>query len=322
MKPKKTKKQYIQAAYDLAQRHEASRIFSAFDAAGIRVIGLKGIILKNDIYAASERRPMYDIDVLVRYKDIEHAEEVLRELGYEFLSDGDYNVEFARKFMGEIPYQKGGVIIELHWHLVSMTWNRRATRFDIDAMWERVKETERYGAPVLRFALEDEIVYLCYHLAVPHSLWHPSSTKDLYRLLKKNAERLDWTLIVSRAKAWHIRVACWAALKNLQMQTDANIPDQTMAAFQVPKWRQKLIKSTMPSDEQTGSVLESGHKRFLGILLVDDLLSLPSVLFGGMFPGRQWLKTRYNLSNGESYLRQVTYPFEVFFQAVKALRSN
>ena len=321
MKSENTPTNYVQTALDLAQRYEAKRIFPAFAAAGVQVIGLKGIVLKDDLYESSERRPMYDIDVLVHYEDIERAEKVLRELGYTFLSDGDYNLEFTRKFMGEIPYKKGGVIVELHWHLVSMTWNRRATQIDLGALWQRAQTIDLLGVPALRLSLEDEIVYLCYHLAVPHSLWHQSSISDLYRLIQKNAEDIKWPLVVWRAKEWHIRVAGWAALRSLQMRTDINIPVQTMAAFEVPNWRQRLIERMIPSGEKRGSVLVSDHKRFLGILLVDNFANLPGVLISGMLPGRQWLKSRYNLTNRASYLRQLTYPFEVVMQAVKAIIS-
>lgn len=321
MIPNSINNQYAQAAYNLAQRHEAKRILTALADAGIQVIGLKGIVLKDDLYVSSEKRPMYDIDLLVQRSDIERAEDLLKELGYQFLSDGDYNLEFAREFMAELPYQKGGVIIELHWHLVSMHWNRRATHLNLDALWERAYQTELNGAPVLRLALEDEIVYLCYHLAVPHSLWHPSGIQDIFRLIQKNEDQFDWTKLVSRAKMWRVRIACWAALMRVQMSTGLNIPEHVLAAFRVPKWRQKLLLDVMRSAEQAGTVLVSDQKRFLGVLLVDNLISLPAVLLGGIFPGRHWLKARYNLSNREAFWRQFTYPVEVVYQAIKAIRN-
>jgi hypothetical protein len=322
MMPNSTKNPYTQVAFDLAQRHEAQRVFSAFASAGLKVIGLKGVVLKDDLYATAERRPMYDIDILVRRPDIERAENLLIELGYHFLSDGNYNIEFAREFMGEIPYKKGSVIVELHWHVVSMNWNRRATRFDLASMWERVVEVEVLGSRAFRFCLEDEVIYLCYHLAVPHSLWHPSGIQDLYRLILKNEQQIDWSLVVSRAKMWHVRVVCWAALMRLQMSTELPISESVLTAFQVPRWRQKLLCNVMRSTEQVSTVMMADHKRFLGVFLIDDLTSLPKVLLGGIFPGRQWLKTRYNISNSTAYWRQLIYPFEVIIQAFKAIRNT
>ena len=45
MIPNSINNQYAQAAYNLAQRHEAKRILTALADAGIQVIGLKGIVL-------------------------------------------------------------------------------------------------------------------------------------------------------------------------------------------------------------------------------------------------------------------------------------
>jgi hypothetical protein len=312
------KNPYAAAAYDLAQRYEAKKVLNAFAEQQIPVVALKGVVFKQTIYDDSERRPMYDIDVLVRREDIHRAGKVLEHLGYVFLSDGDYNFEFTRDFMGEIPYKKGSVVIELHWHLVSMSWNRRACHFDLDEMWERAVRIEIMGVPALRLDREDEIIYMCYHLAVPHSLWHKSGIQDIQRLLRA-AQDIDWRAISSRAKRWHVGVACWAALKKVQNVTGLLLPNGVPDNFNVPAWRQKLLNRFVDVEDENQTALVSGRMRFLGILLVDNFWTLPGVLLGGLFPGRQWLKSRYSLTDRSAFWHQFSYPCRVIVQGLSAV---
>jgi hypothetical protein len=79
----------------LASRHRqlsaareacVDRLLTAFAAAGITIVLLKGVALAHRIYPSPELRPMVDIDVLIDPAQAKAAVEVASELGYTFES--------------------------------------------------------------------------------------------------------------------------------------------------------------------------------------------------------------------------------------------
>ena len=59
------------------------KIHSAFLSKSIDFIVLKGLTLSHDLYEEPSLRPMFDLDVLVKEKDIEKALLLLLELGFK-----------------------------------------------------------------------------------------------------------------------------------------------------------------------------------------------------------------------------------------------
>ena len=156
---------------------------------------------------------MQDVDMLVRRRDWERAEALLLFNGYGVDSDGcDWTADFAREFMGESNYRLNVMVVDLHWHLVAMSWFRATTAFDLDGLWVRAIPTEIAGAPALRLCPEDEILHLCYHTAIHHGLAHPHGVRDILGVLRVERDNLDWSVLVERARAWQVSVAVWAAL--------------------------------------------------------------------------------------------------------------
>ena len=267
-----------------------------------------------------KQRTMYDVDLLVRETDLPKAERVLRSLGYEFSPEGvGCSYEFARQFMGEIPYVLGPMVIELHWHLVAPLWYRRVTNFDLDGIWDRAVPIDIEGAPAYRLCLEDEIIHLCYHLAIHHGLAHRTGYQDIIRVIHSASGHLDWSVLAERACAWRVSVACWAALRAAHQFDPETVPAEALDAFHVPKWRQRMILPLIKRALSGRPVLTSGSMRFLGIILIDQLYRIPGVLIHGLFPGRDWIHSRFDLSERQARWRQVTYPLEVIWRGLSVL---
>ncbi len=196
------------------QTAEIQRVLSRLHEAGISVIGLKGIALLERVYTHQGQRYMYDVDLLVSERDFLKAETVIQNLGYRFHNEGmGWTLPFARALMGQVPYHKGAMVVELHWHIVSNSWFRATTAFDLDGLWARAVPAEIAGAPALRLCPEDEVLHLCYHTAVHHGLAHPHGVRDLLGVLRVERDSLDWSVLAGRAREWRVSVAVWAALK-------------------------------------------------------------------------------------------------------------
>lgn len=290
----------------------------------IPVVVLKGMAYLDKLYSSSEMREMYDVDLLVRWGEFDHAESVLRELGYAFSEEGlGCTAVFTREFMGEVPYRKGAMVVDLHWHLVAPQWYRRATAFDLDGIWSRAVSMTVGDAPALRLCPEDELIHLCYHTAVHHGLAHRQGYEDIIRVARAEAANLDWEVLAQRARTWRVSAACWAALSVAREKGSGGegggISAETLAGLGVPQWRQALLRPFVRQAAGGRPALVSGKMRFLGVLLIDRLRDLPGVLWHGLFPGRRWLQTRFDLSPRQTRWRQVTYPLEVVWRSVRAL---
>jgi hypothetical protein len=311
--------------------------------AEIPVIGLKGITLLERVYTQLGQRSMHDVDLLIPHSKLEEAEAILEIRGYVCQdAPGLYGMSFAREFMGQLPYSKGAMVIELHWHIVSHGWFRATTAFDLDALWTRAVPAEIAGAPALRLCPEDEVLHLCYHTAVHHGLAHPHGYRDILGVLRVEHDTLDWPTLAERARAWRVSVAVWAALsvargrmqeariKNQESRIENHashttlhaeelVPESAFAALRVPRWRQRLLRPFVQRAMTGQAALVSGTMRFLGVLLVDRVRDLPGVVLRGLFPGRRWLQLRYDLSPRQAFWQQFIYPLHVLARGLGAL---
>ncbi len=264
---------------------------------------------------------MHDLDFLVKQDDFKRAASVIQKLGYTFSKDDfEYTPEFAELFMGEIPYRKGFVVIDLHWSLTAMGWYRRTTNFNLENMWENAVLTTVGNTNTLRLCLEDELIHLCYHTAVHHGLAHGPGYRDIHGLLELERDSIDWGRLAERARSWRVRIAVWSAFAVVRTFDADAVPVSVMDDLGVPKWRQAVLRPMIERVQNGNRVLASGSMRFLGLLLVDRMRDLPFVLFRGLFPGRLWLKMRFNLSDFGAFWRQLTYPLAVLWNGIKAIR--
>lgn len=311
---------YHRLAQSALQASAATGILRSFHLNQIPVIALKGVVLRGRVYLCSEQRPMYDIDFLVRQCDFVRAEEALRALGYACSDEGlDLSREFQRQFMGELVYRKESVVVELHQHLIAMSWFRPTTAFDLNTLWSRAIPTEIAGAPALRLCPEDELIHLCYHTAIHHGLTHPHGVRDILGVIRVERNNLDWPTLTARAREWRVSVAVWAALSVTRMLKPEAVPVTVLDALHVPEWRQAVLRPLLRRARAGKPVLISGTMRFLGVLLIDRVRDLPGVVLRGLFPGKRWLQLRYDLSSKQAVWRQFTYPLEVVWRGARAV---
>jgi hypothetical protein len=307
------------AARTLLQRASAAELLDALNREGVPVIVLKGLALLDRVYSGVHRRPMGDVDLLVRPDHFPLVTQILERQGYAFWGeDLGCRKAFTQEFMGEIPYRRDTVMIDLHWHLVTQHWYRQVTRIDFDGLWERALPLHITGSQALRLSPEDELLHLAFHAALHHGLGHTRGRDDILQILAKQPE-IDWAAFVERAKQWKVRQACWITLYALNIVDATVVPQNVLDELQGPRWRRKRLETVLKRAPEGEAALASGSMRFLGILLVDDLWDLPKVILRGVFPGSRWLELRFDLSKRQAFRRQFSYPIEILMHGIGAL---
>lgn len=190
---------------------ELSEVLKAFNDKGVSVIVLKGAFLAEKIYKNIGLRPMCDIDLLVREVDLQCAESILVELGYNYY--GEFPREVFRKKKADFLYRHPNkkMPIELHWHISKATLPLRI-RFDgneiMENLWQRARHVILGGQKTLTFCPEDQVLYLSFHF-IKHRFQGQNRSfisrgallqlVDIFHVIKHFEDTFSWELLYSEA---------------------------------------------------------------------------------------------------------------------------
>ena len=124
---------------------------------------------------------------------------------------------------------------------------------DIDSVWVRAIPVEVVGSDALRLCPEDEIIHLCCHTAIQHSLTHLHGYRDILGVIRVERDNFDWPTLAARAREWRVSVAVWAALSVTRMLKPEAVPAEALDALRVPKWRQASAPSSCFDARERGN---------------------------------------------------------------------
>ena len=159
------RQQAISAAKEsLAQMAEIGRLAPMFARAGIRVLGLKGVVLSSQLFGNPALRNPRDIDLLVSPDEFVSAESVLLEAGYHrsgaILSQRQ-NAAY-RRWIKDVGYVNSvtGIRLELHHRL---TDNPSLLPCEFDMLWRERDQVELAGVTIAGLPCDKLALYLCAH---------------------------------------------------------------------------------------------------------------------------------------------------------------
>lgn len=157
---------------------ELERVCENLVKRSIRAIALKGPVLADMLYSDLSMRSSKDLDILVPLADLEQAESVLRELGYELYIDVPRIFRDWTWKAHHVTYMHAdnGVQIELHWRL-NGDLNTEPT---FDELWER---RQIYSDHISVLSQQDLLLYLIIHGA-RHGWFRLRWLVDIDRLLR------------------------------------------------------------------------------------------------------------------------------------------
>ena len=152
------------AKASLAHMAELGRLAPIFARAGIRVLGLKGVVLSAQLYGNPAHRNPRDIDLLVAPDEFADAQAVLLGAGYRRSGATLSPRQSAayRRWIKDVGYVNPvtGIHVELHHRLSD---NPALLPCDFDALWRERQEVEIAGATVAGLPRDKLALYLCAH---------------------------------------------------------------------------------------------------------------------------------------------------------------
>jgi hypothetical protein len=148
--------------------------------AGVAVLLLKGAVLADALYGGVDRRPQYDIDLLVRARDARRARSILESAGYRKLRGDSHSISFVR----------GAVHVDLHHALRSSP----AYAINEDRLWSRAQSVTVAGQDVRTLAHDDTLAFLAMSLTedVGFGMQKLKNLCDIWLLARFLDATVDW----------------------------------------------------------------------------------------------------------------------------------
>lgn len=209
-------------AQNLPMYLELRRIVSAFKSNSIDLIILKGMVLSKLIYNNALLRKSSDIDLLVREKDLELTVELLTALGYEsdcilkFFNDRYRKV--LQEHKGEVDFvnTKTGLVLDLHWRLVTPKIYGASVNMEMDKLWRDAYFIRIGDVEVLTLSLEHIFFHLCLHFSVNHSFTSKRHLDEILLFLERNRENINWNGFVADVSEFKIKKSIYYTLQHLK----------------------------------------------------------------------------------------------------------
>lgn len=182
----------------MAQEHNyflIGNILKSFSNAGIPVIVLKGLVLR-DLYPDPGLRSMGDADLLIMPGDMERAGGILRNFQYVLCSDDGKHAEYTHKHF---------LSIELHRAIMPYDCVDKYTDFE-SGIWERSVQANVGGVQAFSLSARDMAVYLLMHMS-SHAIsggFGLRQLSDFVLFVEAHSKDMDWNGFFKTAQWCHI----------------------------------------------------------------------------------------------------------------------
>jgi hypothetical protein len=223
----KLRKIYLGSAIrNLRMYKQLSELITALRVEGIQVIPLKGAYLAKFVYGNVALRPMSDVDLLVRRKDMEKACAILIGKGYTHA--GHLNIHETCEISQHLPaFEKpGGLAVELHWNLEIPTY---FLKIDVEGLWKRAKTSSLNGIDAPTLSPEDLLLHLCLHVSLHHGFANGvKGLCDINETIERYRDNIDWGKIINRSQKWATNKCVYLTLFQARSLLGAPVPDTVL----------------------------------------------------------------------------------------------
>ena len=177
----------------LACSAELIRVMHSLDSREIAAIPYKGPVAAAQAYGDITARQFEDLDVILRQRDIESADDIIRGLGYAAKIPWAHSAHRLKRMVpGEYNYfhSEREMILELH---TELTLRHFPVPPELDTFFERAAVVDLGGRRIRTFCPEDVLVALCVHGA--KDFWEKLIwIADVAELIG-SFPALDWDLV-------------------------------------------------------------------------------------------------------------------------------
>lgn len=218
----------LHSARNMVIFSDLSSLLEALRPRGIAAVVLKGCCLAEGVYGDIALRPMRDIDILVRRKDLEEVQQVVINMGYGPTERPAIREQCLRHHH-LIPFtRQGGPPIEVHWSLTPAGCRFPITMEDLE---EKTVGININGSPALMLGPGDLLVHLCLHICTNHrfNLLELRSIGDIAEVLRHYWDEIDWKSLGSRTRRFGVGKYVYSTLLVVEKLFGTPLPPGALA---------------------------------------------------------------------------------------------
>jgi len=223
---------YDTVARNLALLQELRELLGWLADAEIPVIVLKGPVLAH--FGLGAARIFHDLDILIRDGDLQRVDSILHRHGHRRAPGPPH--DFHRAYSR--PTASGRRVVEVHFDISDRP---RTYRPDIPGIWDRSRIETIFDLPMRVPDLSDQLLLTIMQL--PHHHWEMRLLVDVWQLVLRWGDGIDWRVFLDRAGAWQMRVLTKSTLHALAtvfgvpVAPDAMSMSHPTGYFERVQWR-------------------------------------------------------------------------------------
>ncbi|MBK6328475.1 MAG: nucleotidyltransferase family protein [Chloroflexi bacterium] len=284
------------------QQASLSRLKSAFAAAGLPLVLLKGAALGIGVYDEPAQRTMSDVDIWAPAGEMPTVARVMGELGYRSSIKAERPLALEQLSQGEIRFVQPGWqvgLVEAHWSPFLGWWLARTADVDDPGIWARLAQVgDETG--VYQLCPEDMIIHLAVHTAVNHQFGMSALRSLVDMALTAQKRGVDWGEAAERAAAWRVGTAVSTVLELLDQLIGVDGMEEKLGGIRPSAVRRYLLRRLVtPESVLAGRDVRHGWQRYaLLLLLVDRPRDAARLLWRTVWPEAAWLAARYGEPTG------------------------
>jgi hypothetical protein len=224
-------------------------------------IPLKGMSLLQDLYAGYPVRMARDMDVLIRKKDIEQAEQILKSSGFKKELGGlkeNYWLKKQYHYIFTKGQTDGGLlIIEIHWDI---DYPRKKNGF-VPGIFDRLRPFQIQDKTIELLSPEDTLFVLALHQRHFGKSLSLKYACDTALLLNKYGQGMDWDYVLNQSEKNKTRASLFFTLYQAKFWLNTAIPEKIWRDLskKIPR-REKIKKFTA---KNTFSVNKNSQNLYL-----------------------------------------------------------
>jgi hypothetical protein len=285
-------------------------IISTLSSNGIQAIPLKGPSLALRLYGNLGLRPINDIDLLIRRRDIARLDQILQRHGYHPLGARAKWMGYAALLHADLAYRAPqGAKIEMHWELTHQPIYRIGLR--ANSAWVRTRILTLMGNNMPCLDAADELRFLCLHCTVDHRLTmgHPMELArirliwlvDIAQLIQSLPADWSWSTFTNETIALRLATPILIALAHCQAYLDLHVPPRVMDLL--------LEAALTPAERRAWTISQGGVATTENIQAhlanAHGIGQVAEVVKGALIPDPDWIRLRHGRhdSRGLSLMR-------------------
>lgn len=234
----------INAERNMRNTAELIRVLRILESAGISAIPYKGPALAAVAHGDIELRKFWDLDIVIRPRDIIPAKSLLISHGYRWrpIKGQATGRNEARNFGFWHEYNfvhaDNNAMIDLHWRITSQ---RFPFEVDLDDVWERLEPARLLDEDIQTFPVEALLLFLCVHGSKDMWWKRIGWICDIAELLASNPD-LDWSHSFELATHTGARRMLLLGLALAHELLQAPLPEQVSSWIRSDNAVQSLVK--------------------------------------------------------------------------------